>query len=81
MIVWPLAERPVEFAVAVGDRLLVDAGDAPFHQAVGVKFPVLVAIGTKPIPAVVVILIGKAYRYAVACMRPNFLDEAIVELA
>ena len=50
--------------------MLVDAGDAPTHQTIGIKFPILVTIGPKPAAAVVAILIGKADRDAVAVMGP-----------
>ena len=61
MVVGRAPQRPSEFAVRICNRVLVDAGDAPAHQAVLVEFPVLIAIGTKPIVAVVVELVGEAY--------------------
>ena len=44
MIVGPGPERPMIFALALGDRQVVDAGDAPAHQAVLGEFPIFVPI-------------------------------------
>ena len=71
----------MEFAVRVDDRMLVDAGDAAPHQPVGIELPVFVPIGPEPGAAVVVELVGKAHGDAVSPEGPEFLDQAIVELA
>src|SRR5262245_29338076 len=81
MIVGPAAERPAVLAVSLGDRMFVDAGDAPLHQAVGIELPVLVAVGAEPEAVVVVVLVGDAHGDAVAGGGPQFLDQAVVELA
>src|SRR5579859_3389481 len=81
MVVGAAPERPVELAVGLGDRMLVDAGMTMAHQPVMVEFPVLVAIGAEPLAAVVVKFIGEAHRDAIAAERPDLLDEPIVELA
>ena len=81
MVVGAAAERPVVFALALLDRKIVDAGDAQAHQAVLVEFPVLVAVAAEPVAAVVVPLIGEAHGDAVVAERPDFLDQAVVELA
>src|SRR5262249_31369888 len=59
---------------------VVDTGDAASHEAVLVELPVFVAVGAKPIPGVVVPLVGETNRDAVALESPEFLDEAIVQL-
>jgi hypothetical protein len=46
-----------------------------------VEFPVLVAVAAKPIAAVIMPFIGEAYRDAVLAEGPDFLDQAVVELA
>ena len=69
------------FAAALRDRKIVDAGDAQAHQAMLVELPILVAVAAKPAAAVVVPLIGKAHRDAVLAEGPDFLDQAVVELA
>src|SRR5260370_22174528 len=75
------AERPVEFALALPDRQIVDAGDAQAHQTVLVEFPVLVAMAAKPVAAVVVPLIGETHGNAVVAEGPDFLDQAVVKFA
>ena len=70
MIVSTAADRPVELAITLGDRLPVDACDATLHQPVHVELPVLVTVGAKPIAAVVVKLIGKAYSDALSPYLP-----------
>ena len=69
------------FALALLDRQIVDAGDAQAHQAVFVEFPVLVAIAAKPVAAIVMPFIGEAHGDAVVAEGPDFLDQAVVELA
>jgi hypothetical protein len=81
MLVGAAAERPVVFALAFLDRKIVDAGDAKAHQAVLVELPVLVAVAAKPVAAVVVPFIGEAHGDAVVAEGPDFLDQAVVELA
>src|SRR5205085_12379135 len=74
-------ERPMVFAATLRDRKIVDAGDAQAHQAMLVELPILVAVAAKPAAAVVVPLIGKTHRDAVVAEGPDFLDQAVVELA
>src|SRR6266404_3222275 len=80
MIVWTPAKRPVIFALAIFDRHVVDAGDAPLHETVVVELPILVTIATKPLAGIVMPFIGKAHGYPVAVKRPNHLDQPIVQL-
>ena len=47
-------KRPVVFPVALRNRQVVDAGIAELHQSLVIELPVLVAVGTKPLTAVVV---------------------------
>ena len=47
--------------------------------AVRIKFPILVAIGTEPMAAVIAIFIRIADGDAVAGERPEFLDQSIVQ--
>ena len=81
MVVGAPAEKPAELAVCLGDRMLVDAGDAAPHRPIGIEFPVLVAVGAKPRAAVVVAFAGEAHGDAIAGERPEFLDQTIVVLA
>src|SRR5262245_40041019 len=81
LIVGAATEGPVIFALAILDRQIVDAGDAPPHQAVVVELPVLVAVAAKPVAGIVVPFICKAYGDTVVAERPHFLNQPIVELA
>src|SRR5262245_45810007 len=81
MILGPRAERPVIFSLLFGNGKVVNAGDAPPHQAVLRKLPVLVAVASEPAAAVVMPLIGEAHGNAVVAESPQFLDQAIIELA
>ena len=59
--------------------MFIDTRQAPLHQAVLIEFPVLVAIGAKPLAAVVVILVGKTDGDAIAGEGPQFLGQAVIE--
>src|SRR5262245_13410367 len=81
VIVGTPAEWPVIFALAILDRQVVDAGDAPPHQAVLVELPVLVAIAAKPVAGIIVPFICKPHSDPVVAVRPYFLNQPIIELA
>src|SRR5262245_51950906 len=81
VIVGTPAEWPVIFTLAILDRQVVDAGNAPPHQAVLAELPVLVAIAAKPVAGIVVPFIGKAHGDPVVTERPDFLDQPVIELA
>src|SRR5579872_7488732 len=68
---------PVEAAVLLCDRDVVDRGLAAAHQAVLVELPLLVAVGAKPVAAGVVPFVLKPHRDAVAVERPEILDQTI----
>ena len=70
MIVGPPPQGPVIFSILLGDRQVIDAGDPPAHQAVIVEFPVLVAVGAEPVPAVVMPFIGKPHGNPVFSICP-----------
>ena len=79
MIVWAPSQRPVEFAVGFSDGQLVDACVPRIHQPLIVEFPIFIAVRAKPVSGVVVVLIGKAHRDAVAVKSPQLFDETVVE--
>lgn len=81
MVIRPAAKIPTKLAVGLGDQMLVDTRDAALHQSVRDELPVLVAIGTKPVAAVVMVFICEAYGDAVARVRPYFLDQAVIEFS
>src|SRR5437870_13137717 len=73
MVIRSPPQRPVELALGLLDRQIVDAGVAAPHQAVFVEFPVLVAVGPVPIAGVVAAFVSKPYRDPSAAERPQFL--------
>src|SRR5258706_131847 len=75
------AKRPMEFALGLRDTDIVDARLASSHQAVVSELPLLVAMGSIPISAVVMPFIGKANGNPVAVNSPHLLDQTVVELA
>ena len=79
MVVWSATERPTKLAIGFSDRVFVNAGMTFPHQAILGKFPVLVAIGAKPLAAVIAIFVGVSNGDTIAGEGPEFLDEAIVE--
>src|SRR5882672_6487924 len=69
---------PAKAAVGFRDSDIVDAGFAAAHQAVLVEFPLFVAVGTMPLPGIVMPLVLKPHRDTVAVERPEILDQAIL---
>ena len=60
--------------------LVVDARDAHLHQSVGIERPVLIAVRAEPLPGVVVPFVSEAHGDAAPVVRPQLLDQAVVEL-
>src|SRR5688572_28204959 len=80
-MVWrPRSRRPGEQALGRADLDIVDAGDASVHESVRIELPVLVAVTAEPAATYVVPFVGKAHRNAIVAMRPDLLDEPVVEL-
>ena len=65
---------PSVLAVSFGNLQIVDACEAPSHQALHVEFPVFIPVRAKPLAAGVVPLVGKAYGDAIAGKGPDLLD-------
>src|SRR5579872_1433127 len=81
MIVRTAAQRPMIFPFRFRDAQIVDARDATPHQAVLVKFPVLITVRAVPITAVIVPLVCKAHRDSVSGSNPDLFDEPVIEFA
>src|SRR5688500_8987502 len=81
MIVRPAALRPMELALGLRDRQVVDTGVAPLHETERIELPVLVAIRAKPVTRVVAPLVGEAHGDAVIGKGPKLLDQPIIEFA
>jgi hypothetical protein len=71
----------MEQASAGGDRQIIDAGVAGTHQTICFEIPVLVAVSTEPVARVVVVLISETNGNAAAGESPEFLYQAIIQLA
>src|SRR5271155_4367491 len=80
MLVGTPAGGPEIFSVRFGNRQVVDAGDAPAHQAVLVELPEFIAVRAEPLAAVVMPFVGEAHRHAILSKPPQLLDEPVVQL-
>jgi hypothetical protein len=80
MIVGTAAERPMTFAIRFLEGKIGDARESQPHQAIVVELPILVAIRAIPVSRIVVSLVGEAHGDAVIRERPQFFDQAVVEL-
>ncbi len=80
MMIRSAAKRPVVLPFRFLDGKVVDAGEPPTHEAVVAKLPVLIPIGSKPIPQIIVPLVGKTHRDTGSVERPQFLDQAVLQL-
>src|ERR1700730_5001695 len=80
MIIRTAPQYPVVLALRLLDWQIVDGSKPQAHQAVLIELPILIAIGTKPIPSVIAPFIGKAHSDTVALERPKLFDQPIVQL-
>src|SRR3954453_1210299 len=69
------------FPIALLDREVIYAGNAPAHKALLIEFPVLVAVAAKPAAAIIMPFVGETHRDAILAEGPDFLDQAVVKLA
>ena len=81
MVVGAPSGRPMELALVFRDGDIVDAGDTDPHQAFAVEFPVFIAIAAEPLAAIVMPFVGKTNGDTVIAKGPDFLDQAIIQLA
>src|SRR5450631_753919 len=81
MVVGTASQGPAIFAAVLRDRQIVDAGDAQPHEAAFIELPIFIAVAAKPMPAVIVPLVGESHGNSVLAKRPDFLDEPVVEFA
>src|ERR1022692_2946468 len=81
MIVGPAPECPVVAPLALLDGLIVNTSNAPGHQAMGVEFPVLIAVAAEPLSAVIMPFVRKAHGDAVLLTGPQLLDQSIIQFA
>ena len=62
------------FPLALLDREVIYAGNAPAHKALLIEFPVFVAVAAKPAAAIIMPFVGKTHRDAVLAEGPDFLE-------
>src|SRR4029434_9093663 len=74
------AQGPAVFAIRFANGHVVDARVTPGHETVGGELPVLVAVRSVPLPAVIVPLVVAAERDPVLVERPQLLDQPIFQL-
>src|SRR6516162_6669063 len=79
VVVRAAAQWPMKLPLGLADREVVDAGQAPLHEPVRVKLPVLVPVRPEPVARVVAPLVGEPNGDAVAGARPQLFDEPVVE--
>src|ERR1700674_5437378 len=80
MIIQTAPWCPVILALHLLDRHIVDGSKPQAHQPVLIELPILISIGAKPIPGVIVPFIGKAHGDTVSLERPKLLDQPIIQL-
>ena len=69
----------MKLAFAIGNAYVVDAGLPPAHQTLFVKLPELVAVGAKPLPCSIAILVLKPHGDAIVRETPERLRKPIVQ--
>ena len=74
------AQRPVVLPLRFLDGKVVDARETQPHQAIVVKLPVFIAIGSEPVSRTIVPLIPEPHSDSVIMVRPQFFDQAVVQL-
>lgn len=80
VVVGASPKRPLVFPVDGRDGEIIDAGDPSLHETSVIEFPILIAVGPKPVPGVIVPLVGEANGDPVALTCPEFLYQAVVKL-
>jgi hypothetical protein len=74
MAIRPATKIPTRVALDFGDRVLVDIRDTTFHQPFRGELPILVAAGTKPVAAVVMIFMDESHRVRLpACAHTSLI--------
>src|SRR5215831_7229232 len=79
MVIRTTPQGPAVLAIGFLYRKVIDAGQTTVHQTVLVKLPVFIAIGSEPIPRVIMPLIREAHRDAGVMKGPELFDEAVVQ--
>ena len=70
MLIRTAAQGPMIFAFVFPNRQVIDAGNAPVHITLLVKFPVLISVRAKPISGIIMPFVSKSNRDPVASEGP-----------
>jgi hypothetical protein len=81
MIIRPAAERPMILSLAFLNWEIVDARNSKPGKPMLIVFPILISVGTEPVAAIVMALIGETHSDPVLPGGPDFFNEAVVKLA
>src|SRR5271156_6053963 len=81
MLVRAASQGPMEKALRFLDGQIVDRSVPVMHEAVLIELPVLIAVGAKPVPRIVMPFVGKAHGNSGAVKGPELLDQTVVLLA
>src|SRR5277367_2241159 len=80
MIVRTASERPVIFALGLFNWKIIDTGKTPAVESIGIVFPVLISIRTKPVSGVVVPFVSEANGNVITFECPELFDQSIIQL-
>src|ERR1700734_2475503 len=81
MVVRSATQWPVIFPLRLLDGEIIDARVTVMHDAILVKFPVLVSIRPEPVAGIIVPLVGEAHSNASTVKCPQLLNKSVVQLA
>ena len=81
MVVWSATKRPMILAVVFLDRKIIDACNSKAGKPVLIVLAILISVGTEPVAAVIMKLIGEADSNSIFSKGPDLLNEAIVQFA
>src|SRR6516162_2936397 len=81
MISGARALRPAEQTVRLADRHVVYARLATAHQAVVIKLPLLITVGSVPVVGIVVPFVLEADSNTVVMECPELLDQPVAQFA
>ena len=81
MAVWSTTKGPMILTLVLFDGKIINARNSEAGKSVLIVLPIFISVGTKPIAAVVMTLIGEANSNPIFAKGPELLNEAIVQLA
>src|SRR5205807_5874927 len=73
-------QRPMILALRLGDRKIINGCVSQPHQAVLIKLPIFVSVGSEPVAGVIVPFVGKTDRNAISVMSPKLFNQPVVQL-